>query len=217
MSRRLITFGCSFTYGQGLPNCQIGNNWSDTAKTPSKMSWPFELGKLLDIPVINKGVPGASNTEILYHVLNFNFESNDTVVLMWSMPNRDLYFLPNQWRKKPFRQMGIWLQGKNPFVDRWLKKTTEVDNVVKSWLYMHHAELYLNSKNINFIHFPINAIELEKFKPDYVNLTNYFNNGFEFIDECINDKHPGIKSHKKTAHTIYKILNDQKGVINKCV
>ena len=89
-------------------------------------------------------------------------------------------------------------------------------NWIKAWIGIKdeemdpHAELYLKSKKINFIHYPVTAIELEKFKPEYINLTNYFNIGFECIDECINDKHPGIKSHKKTANTIYRILNEQK-------
>jgi hypothetical protein len=207
---RLITFGCSFTYGQGLPDCEIGNNWSDVSNTPSKLSWPFVLGNLLNIPVVNKGVPGASNNEILYHVLNFEFEPNDTVVLMWSLPNRDLYFLPNRKKKKPFRQLGIWLQGKKIYADYWIKKINESDNCVKSWISMHHAELYLKSKNINFIHFPIFPQELEKNKPSYITLSNYFNLGFEYVDECVNDKHPGTESHKKNANTIYRILYEQK-------
>jgi hypothetical protein len=115
---RLIAFGCSFTYGQGLPDCKIGENWSDFANTPSLLSWPFLLGKKLDIPTINKGVPGASNTEILYHILNFEFEPRDKVVIMWSLPNRDVYFLPGRRKKKPFRQLGAWLQGENRLADQ---------------------------------------------------------------------------------------------------
>ena len=207
---RLIAFGCSFTYGQGLPNCRIGNNWSKIADTPSNKSWPFLLGKKLNIPVINKGVPGASNTEILYHILNFEFKSSDIVVNMWSLPNRDLYFLPNKNKKKPFRQLGLWTWGYSLYANYWIKKINESDNSVKSWLNMHHAELYLKSKNIKFIHFPISPQELEKFKPNYINLTNYFNLGFDHIDTCINDNHPGVESHKGVANKIYRILNETK-------
>lgn len=207
---RLIAFGCSFTYGQGLPGCIIGNTKNDFAKFPSKKAWPTILGDLLDIDVINKGQPGASNREILFHVLNFNFCHKDIAVLMWTLPNRDLYFIKNKKPVKPFRQLGLWRKGKDLFANYWLRKTTDFDNSIKSWFHMHHAELYLKSKGIRFIHFPIFPHELEKYKPDYIGLSNYFNSGFEYIDKCIKDNHPGIESHKNTAKNLYRIINEQR-------
>jgi hypothetical protein len=100
---RLIAFGCSFTYGQGLPECAIGNNDSKVSNTPSELAWPAALGKLLKIETINKGIPGASNLEILYQILNFEFKNNDIVVIMWTLPVRDLYFISNSSKIKPYR------------------------------------------------------------------------------------------------------------------
>lgn len=205
---RLIAFGCSFTYGQGLPYCSVGNNWSDFSKTPSEFAWPAKLGNLLDISVVNKGYPGASNIEILYHILNFKFEENDIAILMWSLPNRDLYFLPGKNKKKPFRQIGLWLRGMSFISNYWIKKIDEHDCCTKSWIYMNHAELYLKSKKITYIHYPAFPKELERCKPPFVCLDYYFDHGFKTVDTCINDDHPGINSHKETALSIYKILND---------
>lgn len=207
--QRLVAFGCSFTYGQGLSDCRIGNNWSEIASTPNKLAWPNVLGSMLDITVINKGVPGASNNEILFHILNFDFNDDDIIVIMWSMVNRDLYFLHNKKTKKPFRQLGLWSKGESELANTWLKNVDNVDNSIKSWHYMHHANLYLKSKNLNYIHYPAFPDELEKFKPDYITLDNYFNSGFKTVDKCINDPHPGINSHIETAKIIYGILNDQ--------
>lgn len=43
---RLIAFGCSHTYGHGLPDCFIPPHRPGT--DPSKLSWPYPLGELLN-------------------------------------------------------------------------------------------------------------------------------------------------------------------------
>lgn len=206
---RLIAFGCSFTYGQGLPGCRIGNNWSRIASTPNELAWPSVLGNMLAVDVVNKGVPGASNNEILFHILNFDFDKNDIIVIMWSMVNRDLYFLHNKNTTKPFRQLGLWIKDKGHFAKNWIKNIDNVDNSIKSWYHMHHANLYLRSKKLNYIHYPAFPEDLEKFKPNYITLDNYFNLGFKTVDKCVDDPHPGINSHIETAKTIYGIFNEQ--------
>jgi hypothetical protein len=71
MKRRLVTFGCSFTYGQGLPDCPTG------VEAPSQYSWPYLLSSQLDRQLVNRGIPGASNLQILNEILNFEFEETD--------------------------------------------------------------------------------------------------------------------------------------------
>lgn len=207
---RLVAFGCSFTYGQGLPGCVVGNNTSNVSNTPSDLAWPSLLGKLLKVETINKGIPGASNLEILYQILNFEFRKNDTVVIMWSLPVRDLYFISNSNKIKPYRQLGLWLTNKTGYVFEWLSNVKLVDQIVKSWIYIQHADLYLGKKNIKYIHFPANSQELLEYKPKFIkNITNLYIDGQSYIDTCVADRHPEINSHTETANKIYKILNEK--------
>lgn len=76
---RLITFGCSYTYGQGLPDCE--NTVINTgikkfyvnSSAPSKQGWPSILSKRLDLELVNISAPGLlSNNQtanLLYEVL----------------------------------------------------------------------------------------------------------------------------------------------------
>lgn len=208
---RLITFGCSFTYGQGLPGCKLGNNYSKISNSPSELAWPALLGNLLKLETINKGIPGASNLEILYQILNFKFNKDDIIVIMWSLSDRDLFFISNKNKFKPYRQLGLWLTNKTGFVFKWLQNFNVVDQIVKSWIYMNHADLYLSSNNLKYIHFPAKPSELLEYKPSFIdNIKNLYLNGQSYIDTCENDPHPGPRSHELTANTIYKILNENK-------
>lgn len=205
---RLVAFGCSFTYGQGLPNSKIGNNTTKFASQPSDHSWPYKLAEMLNVEGVNKGIPGASNLEILYHILNFDFKPNDIVVVMWSLPDRDLYFQSSR-GFKPFRQLGTWLTNRNKYEEEWFKNLDFKDNCIKSWIYIQHADLYLKSLSLKYIHYPILPNLLEEYRPEFIKkIDNFFNNGFIDIDKCQEGSHPGILSHIETANVVYKILNE---------
>jgi hypothetical protein len=209
MINRVVAFGCSFTYGSGLPGCKTGNNTTKISSKPAKQSWPFELGKLLNVEAVNKGVPGSSNIEILYHILNFDFQPNDFVVVMWSLPNRDMHFISGTKKIKPYRQLGVWMSARSGYIAEWLSRVEPVDSIIKSWLYMHHADLYLKSLNLKYIHFPAFPHELSEHRPDFIGpIDNLYTDGISCIDECKNDRHPGPLSQIETAKTIQRILKD---------
>lgn len=88
--KRLITFGCSLTYGQFLED-------------RDKNSWPAQLGALLNVPVINMGLHGSSNKEILYRILNFNFQPDDVCVIMWTNIYRWIIF-----NEEKSNRVGAW-------------------------------------------------------------------------------------------------------------
>ena len=209
---RLITFGCSFTYGSFLPDCCsiLRDGTACHGSVPSKLAWPQVLGDLLGREVINKSLPGASNLQILYEILNFKFKPDDQVVIMWSLPNRDLVFT-KRWNKdsigilKPFRQLGTWMT--DLFARRWISTLNEYDYGVKSWVYMQHAGLFLDSIDIKHIHYPANITELLQYKPEFVNVSNLIESAKMFnIDRASDAQHPGVESHKLTAKKIYSIL-----------
>ena len=78
---RLIAFGCSITYGEGLDDCW---NAPDPGPVPSKFAWPALLGTHLNKEVVNLGIPGASNKHIWHTILNTSIKSTDTVVILWT-------------------------------------------------------------------------------------------------------------------------------------
>ena len=88
---RLITFGCSNTYGQGLVDRE-------------KNVWGACVSRALNRQHVNMGVPGSSNKYIAYNITKFEFLKEDLVLILWTFPERytkiiseeDKYnFLPN--------------------------------------------------------------------------------------------------------------------------
>ena len=93
--KRLIVFGCSNTYGQGLSDCRDRNS------PASILGWPNELATMMGIStVINLGIGGASNRHISNSFLNkagddFFNPDTDVVVFLWSYFNRHCIFQDN--------------------------------------------------------------------------------------------------------------------------
>jgi hypothetical protein len=204
---RLITFGCSYTYGQGLPDC-VGGILTHTLK-PSQLGWAKQVATSLDMELINKSIPGSSNLEILYSILEFDFEPSDTVVVMWSHYLRDVIF--TRWFNTLFRKrLGLWK--KTPTARKWIEQMSEQDYAMKSWIYMHHSGLYLEKNNITYIHYPSSPYELEKY-PAPVELNNLYVDGVVSIDKALDGMHPGLASNKIMADRIAKILKENQNVV----
>ena len=76
--KRLVTFGCSLTQGQDL----------EEGVEYSRLAWPFLLGQKLNLAVTNCGKNGSSVKRIWWDIMNFDFHSNDVVVILWTHINR---------------------------------------------------------------------------------------------------------------------------------
>jgi hypothetical protein len=203
---RLITFGCSYTYGTGLPDCK---NWMFDKLhnfTPSKMGWATLLATKMKLELVNESFPGSSNTEIMYNVLKFNYNKDDLVVIMWTHYVRDMLF--NFQFKYPFfrDRLGPW--AKTHQERKWAEYLSEKDYAMKSWFHMHHADLHLQTQGVKYIHYPATPSELEQHKLDFINLKNYYNNGIKYVDKATDDMHPGVESNRLVAEKMYRILND---------
>lgn len=213
---RLITFGCSYTFGTGLPDCKAG------ATESSKLGWPSILSNKLNLELVNISSAGASNFEILNNIINFNFKESDTVAIMWTHYVRDLFF--KKWPEADqIVRLGPWTTGDGTWLSKiidtqvivgkkwrrsWIENMNDKTFALKSWSYIHHADLYLQSKKIKYIHCPAFPGELNKYPVSYT-INNFYSNGFLTIDYGSDNAHPGIKSNEKTAEILYTILNEQ--------
>jgi len=211
---RLITFGCSYTYGQGLPDCEntVVNtgikNFYINSSTSSKQGWPSILSKQLDLELVNISAPGASNFEILHNILNFKFKETDTVIIMWSHYLRDLYFRNFlTWICSKYR-LGVWQKHfmVRKIVRKWIEQMNERDFNLKSWVYIHHADLYLKTKNVRYVHFPAVPDELTE-HPCHYKIDNFYTQGIPLLD-TVADGHPGILSNNQTANLLHEILKN---------
>ena len=79
---RLITFGCSHTYGHGLPDCIGLEKWSP-GPSPSKLGWVAQLAEALELPYSNYAEPGASVKEVALRFLDQPIKENSLVVILW--------------------------------------------------------------------------------------------------------------------------------------
>jgi hypothetical protein len=200
---RLITFGCSFTDGASLQD-------------PNTQSWPAVLGKLTNRVVINNGRSGSSNLEILSQILSFDFQKDDLVVTGWTYCNRDVIFKKN----KEGQQVTAWTDG-NIF-EKWSELYDDYNIKIRSGMYIHHAELYLNNlqiKNYGFwaVAGPAGFIDIALTKifnnapplPIFVKKDTLYKNILNTEDYASDNAHPGPAAHTIAAKKLYRIINGE--------
>jgi len=82
--KRLITFGCSHTWGDALSIEQNSAYPKRRSLPPHPLSWPYVLGEMMDREVINISYPGESNKGIAHKMFNFKFKGGDIVIPLWT-------------------------------------------------------------------------------------------------------------------------------------
>lgn len=78
---KIVSAGCSFTFGEELVNPQIE-------------SWPYVVSQNLGVGCVNLGWPGASNEHIVNCVIDYcsnNDISNTFFTVMWTHFSRQLF------------------------------------------------------------------------------------------------------------------------------
>ena len=207
---RLVAFGCSFTYGHGLPDCHDGK--IGCGPNPSNFAWPRLLANKLGYTFVNMGKGGSGNTEILWRLLNFNFEVDDVCVIMWSyFPRTDFFRYRND-------GAGTRIEHNHRLLDEEETVFNENNNIT-NLLAMSHAAYYLDSLNISS-YACIGAYDAMGENPkfgdvdivlhDRIKITNLdlsFSMSSHVVDIALDGRHPGIQSHKLIAERLYNNLN----------
>ena len=203
---RLITFGDSFTYGHGLPDCHIPPGLA--GPECSKLSWPQLLGDKLGMEVINRAKPGHSNIEILRDLLrSTDILPTDIVIIGWTYTVRDYVFKKNFLGKDVSFKVSPWI-GEKSFIKKWFSVHNDYDLSVRAGLHIHHAECFLKTKEVNQYHFCAYR-EFFNTMPNFTRFPEHFisQNILPKIDKALDKSHPGPKSHEKAAENLYEIIN----------
>ena len=206
---KLITFGCSNTYGQGLPDCGTAPKY--LGDTPSKLAWPSILALKLKVNCDNQSNPGNSNKQILWQILNYtSFTGSDIVIVMWAPRLRSSIItgrgrwdhIPlhiNEWLGQP-KENRIWRKYK-------VKTLNEYDNILESLFYIDYAHRTLIQRVGTVLHY-ISDDDVLSHKEPYVE-AKLTANGKRFMNQypaSLDGKHPGVEGHAAFADKIYKDL-----------
>lgn len=207
---RLIAFGCSITYGQGLPDCYVPPN--NAGDKPSQYAWPSLLGKRLDKEVVNLGSPGSGNLEILYKLLQYKFQENDLCVIYWSFYNRiDLVRLKPNIDK--IHRLNLEDIDKKFLSENGYKVHTELRN----YMLIHHAALHLEKIAVPYFFLDRKVQYANVFTPvpSFLKVQNHDNTNMDItfrIDYALDHLHPGIQSQEKIANYMFnRITNTKSG------
>lgn len=194
---RLVTFGCSHTYGYGLPDCCNGVYGPVTS--PSKFSWSNLLGQLLNLEVHNESKGGLGNLEIWDKMLRYKFLSDDLVIVMWSHFTRYDNFTVTK-NYVPTKSRSSLKSNNNKF--NWLN---DYENAYKNYLIFHHANLYLDSKKIKNYSFIAHKPDYIDFPPpNFLQIPNLLTIDENYhLDKGLDNKHFGLKSHEKLASILH--------------
>jgi hypothetical protein len=198
---RLVTFGCSFTYGQGLPDCHIPPNLP--GPKPSKFAWPQLLADKLNYECLNYGEFGFSNLAILDRILNFDFKHGDIICVLWTFKNRMLEYGVNK-----NTNYGRWDQS-------WLKAQNKYDLILKNHIFMNHGYLYLKDAGLHSYHMDVDYYFNEIYNdllPKWTKNIELMDIDFSKIEKIpplgLDNLHPGIQFHKIVADKLFdKITN----------
>ena len=196
---RLITFGCSHTYGQAL-------------KERETQAWPYIVADKLNLECINEGQMGASITMMYHKLMNFDYQQGDKVICLWSYPNRRHFYES----KEEFKDV-------LPFQATHPEKTTEekhlraaayydliftkYGNRFENRMMIHHSYNYLKSLGVKSYHtYVLNYEDPSLYFESRAGRVPYlkanWNNTWYNGDRGDDNSHGGVGVHKLFAKQI---------------
>lgn len=211
---RLVNFGCSITFGEGLKDCQ--NIGPKASLNPSQFAWPVHLAKSLQKKPINLGYPGISNKLICQNLLNYQYISNDTVVILWTHFARTTFFTDTQ------QVINVQPTNKDNFkyYDKQSKRVNAIfyrdmffynNQNIENYKDINFSKLYLDSKGIKNYHFtwqqlPFNNQLTPSWNVVDLHYINLFEENNIFLDYADDRAHPGIETQKHISNIMYNII-----------
>lgn len=192
--KRLVTFGCSHTFGEGLLN-------------PNNESWPKKLAELLNVELKNYGVGGASNRKIQHTILNSKLTKDDLVIILWTYADR-YHFFEDKKNESPL--INVW--SKNIHSKYWYQYFhTEYNEKFDNQTIINQVNLYLKDKNI----VTYNLLVSNEYKY-YYDITDLKSLDLDFTKDYLNKYerssdgwHMGSLGHESFGNDIYKRISEK--------
>lgn len=201
MINRIVTFGCSLTFGYYLEDCP------KDSLTPSKFSWPSVLAKKLNKPVLNLSEQGSSNKQIWKSIVDANLTEFDCVIVLWSHIERWCVFLSEEEKNK----IGPWNSLANKRSNAFFKYFfNSYDMNIDMSMRSSYVQLYLDRLNIK--HYQMISRPMY-YPPKYKwNNVEYLPIDYGKIRNsnplASDNKHPGREAHEIYANEIYKYIKN---------
>ena len=214
--KRLLAFGCSLTFGEGLEDCIRS---SESGKTPSKFAWPEVLGAKLDLEVKNYSRPGSSNKEIWHKIVCMQPEltKNDLIIIHWSYHNRTCVFCDDLSRVNTLdEQIGGWSNDKKA-IAYFKYFNSDYEGITDSYMRAMFIKMYLDKLRIKNFH----TNNLWHFYPPVENLPNMeWTKKMKFIEPSLGEircnyplaldgHHPGKEAHRNFANILYREISNE--------
>lgn len=186
---RIIAFGCSYTYGHGLPDCPDDNG--SPGPVHSKIAFPSLVAQRLDCNYVNLGKSGNSNKEIWNDILQFDFRENDIALITWTYYSRFCII-----KSDKVQRINPWNTRDKLF---FMNYSNRNDMLLDFYTRLNHINAYLQNKKIKSFNYVIE--DNEKNTPEWstVDILGLFKKIDEADDKC----HPGVDSHTIFASEIY--------------
>ena len=209
----IVSFGCSFTFGDDLDDLpKWYNDFEDERnfmpqkeknQKPSKKSYPYIIGQLLECNVENHGWRGGSNDRIFRkffeHLLINNKPS--TYIIQWTYPFRtEIWYSEGNyyWGVVPSfaGQLEEDLRGKGDISERYYKENFDEEESKKKLLRFMWSVDSLCEK---FGHQLIQFLPLGKEDFDLENLPKTLLNTDKIRNLVNFEMHPTEKGHRRLA------------------
>lgn len=206
-----MSFGCSNTFGQGLPDC--GEAPKYCGDIPSSLAWPSRFAEKLKRRCLNLAQPGSSNRQILWRILNFeNYLDSDIVAILWTYNTRGSIIKGKEQHEIVQFHMKEWdgQPTENKFWRSFKVKTfDEYDNILENLHYIDYADRFLKPLVKHVMHYVTEDILLEVSEP-YTSV-EFIDNGRRFMHQypkSLDGAHPGEQGHQAFADKMFYDLQD---------
>jgi hypothetical protein len=197
--KNLVAFGCSMTYGHGLPDCFIPPD--EQGPYPSKLAWPSKLAEIGNRNCINLSRSGSSNFEIALKIMSHKFEPDDVCFIMWSYLDRDLIIHDNN----RLEQIGPW-DDKTKLLKIWDTFNPIQTKLMKFWFIVASINTWLTSQQIQVYHLSLFFDYTPKNPPEWASNIQFLSTSLRQLrsvyPKALDGNHPGIECHEVVAEKI---------------
>lgn len=199
---RLITFGCSFTWGSGLPK-NIGDT-EETFEGPNQYAWPQILSYKLKRECVNCSLPGCSNKLILRRIVEFKYQPDDIVIVMWTVPLRSVIFTKDEANQDTHLHANMISTPKHRL---FYSLHNSFDLEYSDMMFIIAGMSFLKDQNIKQVvsseigdFWSVRPKWFAPYKPKVSFRPN-------IVDNALDGSHPGFKSHKLMARQFLTIVS----------